>query len=195
MLDQFTNIDSIRRKFQKLACLDSILSPEWENRYYSYNSHWSESDEMASMRNGFGDELFLWISDLMAAYKIYSKEDGAIIEIDSAMGLIPKIYDRFVNEPAFTFASTSQLGYIDKGDWVIIGLPIRHILSAKQIYTMPMNEYFNWAKEHYEISVDPDIADKIWDDPSNYDIAKAINADLDADQFQEDVSQIGLTSR
>ena len=38
-------------KLKHLALLDAIIEPEWEYRYYSYNSHWSESEEMASLRD------------------------------------------------------------------------------------------------------------------------------------------------
>ncbi|MGY5610077.1 hypothetical protein ACXHJ2_18310 [Paenibacillus sp. ALE3] len=32
--------------------------PEWEYRYYSYNAHWDENEQMASMRDGEGDHYF-----------------------------------------------------------------------------------------------------------------------------------------
>jgi hypothetical protein len=35
--------------------LDAIMSPEWEWRYYSFDSRWGPGEEMASMRNGSGD--------------------------------------------------------------------------------------------------------------------------------------------
>ena len=44
---------------QSMALLDAILEAEWEYRYYSFNSKWSATEQMASMRNGSGDDLFV----------------------------------------------------------------------------------------------------------------------------------------
>ena len=52
------DIEALRKLTQSLAMLDAIMSPEWEYRYYSFNSKWYESEMMASMRNGSGDEYF-----------------------------------------------------------------------------------------------------------------------------------------
>lgn len=43
---------------RSLAMLDAILSPEWEYRYYSFNSKWAEGELMGSMRSGCGDYWF-----------------------------------------------------------------------------------------------------------------------------------------
>ena len=48
--------EEILKRSRALAALDLILSPEWEDRYYSFNSRWDSNEMMASMRNGSGDE-------------------------------------------------------------------------------------------------------------------------------------------
>ncbi len=50
---------TLKRTTQSFATLDLIVSPEWEDRYYSFDSNWSPSEQMASMRDGCGDEWFL----------------------------------------------------------------------------------------------------------------------------------------
>lgn len=57
-LQNMPNPQQLRRLLQSLAVLDAILSPDWEYRYYSYDSAWSEDSEMGSMRNGSGDHFF-----------------------------------------------------------------------------------------------------------------------------------------
>jgi hypothetical protein len=44
-----------------LAMLDALLSPEWQDRYYSFNQRWSlpSGTRTGSMRNGSGDDLFI----------------------------------------------------------------------------------------------------------------------------------------
>ena len=47
-------IDDLRRITQSIALLDAIIRPDWEFRYYSFNSKWSDKEMMASMRDGGG---------------------------------------------------------------------------------------------------------------------------------------------
>ena len=42
--------------WQSLATLDAIMSPEWDSRYFSFDAAWSDQEQMASMRNGSGDD-------------------------------------------------------------------------------------------------------------------------------------------
>ncbi|MGW2899118.1 hypothetical protein ACWDAO_32160 [Streptomyces sp. NPDC001212] len=42
--------------------LDAVLSPEWEWRYYSFDSGWSPGEEMASMRDGAGNDYAIVFS-------------------------------------------------------------------------------------------------------------------------------------
>ena len=42
----------LRNKLKQLALLDAIIEPEWEYRYYSYNSNWSDTEEIAAVANG-----------------------------------------------------------------------------------------------------------------------------------------------
>ncbi len=68
------SIAEIRCITQSLAMLDAILCPEWEYRYYSFNSAWGPSEEMASMRNGSGDDWFLLLDATGAALKGFAHE-------------------------------------------------------------------------------------------------------------------------
>ena len=50
--------EALKRPLQALALLDAILEERWQYRYYSFNSKWSSSEQMGSMRNGSGDDFF-----------------------------------------------------------------------------------------------------------------------------------------
>lgn len=52
----------VRDLCRSIAMLEAILSPEWEDRLYSFDAHWSSSEEMASMLNGSGDEYAIVFS-------------------------------------------------------------------------------------------------------------------------------------
>ena len=61
-LSAMPDLAGFRRLARSVAMLDAILSPEWEFRYYSFNSKWAEGEMMASMRNGSGDEWHALLS-------------------------------------------------------------------------------------------------------------------------------------
>lgn len=52
VVGQLPEIAVLREHSRSLAVLEALLSPEWENRYHSFDNHWSETESMASMRNG-----------------------------------------------------------------------------------------------------------------------------------------------
>ena len=57
-LSALPDVDALKRLMQSMAMLDAVLSPEWQFRYYSFSSKWAKGEQLGSMRNGCGDELF-----------------------------------------------------------------------------------------------------------------------------------------
>src|SRR4051794_22294652 len=96
-----------RDRCRALAALDLILSPEWEYRYYSFNANWSEGEQMASMRNGCGDEWWaVFHGDRWAAVKGLDHESAAVSkhrgDLSSALQrAFPSELRSFSSEPAF----------------------------------------------------------------------------------------------
>jgi len=58
-LTSIPSINDLKMLLKSLAALDAIISPEWDYRYYSFNSQWGMNEQMGSMRNGCGDEFFV----------------------------------------------------------------------------------------------------------------------------------------
>jgi hypothetical protein len=104
-LRNLPDIPSFRRLVRALAMLDAILSQEWEDRYYSFDSHWSPDEMMASMRNGSGDHWFALLCPAGVALHGLAHE-APIYRMDDPW---PGIFDtlpigfraNFLNEPAF----------------------------------------------------------------------------------------------
>jgi hypothetical protein len=69
-------LEDLERLSMSLATLDAILSPEWQERYYSFNKAWTpqKNHRMGSMRNGCGDEYFILFTPAGAAIKGYAHE-------------------------------------------------------------------------------------------------------------------------
>jgi len=91
--------------------LDAILAPEWQDRYYSFNSRWASDAMMASMRKGSGDHWFaLLTSDGVVLHGL--AHESSMFRPDSPW---PGIFDslpqefhaKFLQEPAFDTANST----------------------------------------------------------------------------------------
>ncbi len=110
-------IHELKRRCRALAALDLMLSPKWDYRRFSFNAGWAKGEQMASMRNGSGDEWFcLFHSSGWCALKGLDHESKAWAEgrerLSAALrGAIPESLTAFSNEPAFRWDSTSFAFY------------------------------------------------------------------------------------
>ena len=84
------NINKLKNKLKSIALLEAIISPEWEDRYFSYDSDWAEDEEMASMRDGEGNSWFLVFRGESFCYKSISQEDGLIENYENIKKKCPK---------------------------------------------------------------------------------------------------------
>ncbi|HRH37645.1 MAG TPA: hypothetical protein PK760_04840, partial [Flavobacteriales bacterium] len=181
-----------------------LISPEWEDRYYSYNASWSPGEEMASMRDGSGDEWFLLFAGYGAALKGYAHElPNAHSEAFSALirqGM-PKEFASFLNEPAFgmeraTFclwrrvtdeawsAVHSEEGSLENGEDGSVQL--LSILDGTP------QTYLEWAEEYYEQEVDPGAVQAIYaHTPLNKDLVRRLNPDLSFSEAVGFAKEIG----
>ncbi len=102
-------VEDLRRQCQALAALDSILCPEWEYRYFSFNASWAPEESLSSMRNGEGDDWLIMFNRQGAIIK------GFVLAAPMAEGCpwpgvvdaVPDEFSGFVGEPAFAIDKTT----------------------------------------------------------------------------------------
>jgi hypothetical protein len=113
-LSGLPDIDALKRLMQSMAMLDAILSPEWQYRYYSFNSKWSKGQQMGSMRNGCGDDLFALFTragcflkgfDHEAPMTPYAKRTPKVRP--GVLDSVPAVFASGLNEPAFGMENTT----------------------------------------------------------------------------------------
>ena len=75
-LSPLPDILNLRRPCQSLAMLDAIIEPDWEMRYHSFATHWRTDEEMASMRNGSGDEYSISFNPVGALLRGFAHESA-----------------------------------------------------------------------------------------------------------------------
>jgi hypothetical protein len=102
------DIPVVRDRSQALAMLDAILSPEWEYRYYSFDASWGPAKELASMRNGSGDDYAIVFSPAGAWIRVFDHESPmspwALEPPRPWLGVldtVPTAFQECVQEPAF----------------------------------------------------------------------------------------------
>uniref|UniRef100_A0AAU3HXS2 Immunity protein 35 domain-containing protein n=1 Tax=Streptomyces sp. NBC_01393 TaxID=2903851 RepID=A0AAU3HXS2_9ACTN len=103
------DIDSLKNLCRSMAMAEAILNPDGEC-FYSYSAEWSETEQVASMRNGSGDEYDIVFAPVGAYIRgfdhesplsPYRHEDGPQ-PWPGVLDSVPETFRCYVNEPAFT---------------------------------------------------------------------------------------------
>lgn len=206
-LTALPSIPKLNRLTKSLAVLDAIIEPEWDYRYYSFNSKWSVGEEMASMRNGQGDSWFCVFSNVGVFLKGFDHESqmspwnreppqvwrGVLDEV-------PEKFKPFATEPAFSMADTTfclwrghddsawQTGHIewpsgedpDGSDWML------SILDGDP------QKYKLWAESYYERSISTELIDHVYQHKRlGDDFVRSLNSERDLETLASDIEEIG----
>jgi hypothetical protein len=155
---------------RSLAMLDAILSPEWDYRYFSFNSKWDEAlnERMGSMRNGSGDEYFILFSlagDIMKGFahesvmSPWTREEGKVWP--GLLDSVPAEFSSFLSEPAFNMKDATFCIWrkLSDSEWKHgpIAFPNGDDPdgSAHLLWALDGNsaEYVQFAKDYFEVHV------------------------------------------
>lgn len=113
-LSQLPDVDGLRRLLQSMAMLDAVLCPEWQFRYYSFNSKWSRGEQLGSMRNGCGDDFFAlfnehgcWLKGFAheAAMSPYCQQPPQVWP--GVLDAVPAEFADCLTQPAFAVEDTT----------------------------------------------------------------------------------------
>ncbi len=184
-------IENLRRKLKHLALLDATIEQEWEYRYYSYNAVWSESEEMASLRNGSGGEWFFLFDGENVAFKCTSPVDGLANDFESLKSQVPGRLSVFLNEPAFSMDRGSSIWYLENGNWVKLGNPINDLPDPDVIMKMTASDYCHYSESYFEKRIEQRLVEIVLGGGFDLEIAKKINPDINLELLAEDLEQIG----
>lgn len=206
-LEDLPPIAGLTRLSKALAMLDSILSPEWQYHYYSFNSQWGSGEMMASMRNGSGDEYFALFNEHGAAMKGFDHESvmspsgsGRLLPWPGMYQYVPAEFSSFLDEPAFSMADVTfciwrrhsdaawQCGVTDfpPGDdpdgseWML------EILDGNP------QTYQKFASRYFEVELPLDAIARVYNlEPFNDDLVRSLNPNLDSASVAADAAEIG----
>jgi hypothetical protein len=196
---------------QSLAMLDSILSPEWEYRYFSFNSRWSPGERMGSMRNGQGDHYFALFNSAGCWLKGFDHEapmtsfasDPPKIAVGVFDG-VPAEFNACLAEPAFVADETTFCiwrRYVD-GEWQHGRVrypadeddPDGSAGLLRYLDGRP-HTYREWAAQYYERDLPLAPVQSIYAHQTlDQRLIKDLNADVALPDLNADVEEIGYPS-
>lgn len=152
--------DDMKRKLQSLAMLDAILMPDWEMRFFSFNSKWGVGEMMGSMRDGQGSEFFFLFDAHGVAAKIYCKGSSLVTPV---LDDVPRDFSSFLEESAFSISNaTCYLWRRRKEDrWTASPSNTNEIPLLS--FIVDKGEFYrNWAEFYYETCLDIKLVDALF---------------------------------
>jgi hypothetical protein len=182
--------EELLRRSQVLAMCDAIMSPAWEDRYYSVDSRWStdRGERMASMRNGSGDEY----SIVFSPAGVYIR--GLDHEAPDSPGLfddVPAVFAGQVAEPAFGHGSNICL-WRETGD---AGWHGRGADAAAWLFELLADgtpgAYQEFAEDYYEEDVDLEAITEVFAlRPLTDTLVRRLNPDVSVAYLADDIAEI-----
>lgn len=209
----------LRQLTQSIALLDEILCEDWEFRYYSFDPAWGEDGEMASMRNGSGDQWFLWFGDPGLVLLGFDHEASPMTPwARDDRSLWPGLIDGFpaalryaLSEPAFDPENLTFLIWrlAEDARYHIgpIAFPERTVVepfasdpdaSAMLLAILDDNPstYANWARDYYEVKVDLSSVKKVYaHQPLDRDVVRKLNPEAAFDSIVQSARAMGFPVR
>lgn len=201
------DIDRLKALLQSLAVLDSIMSPEWEYRYYSFNAKWGSGEQMGSMRNGCGDEFYALFNGSGCFLKGFAHEHPMSPYRTNPPELWPGVlegvptgFSSGLNEPAFSMENTTFCIWRQYGDESWSHGPIDFpedddpdgsAFLLEMLDGNPEN-YRIFVEEYYEEEIPIEAVRHIYDHhPLTEDVVDSLNQEITRDDLREDLAAIG----
>ncbi len=200
------DIDDLKKLCQAIAVLEVILSPEWEYRFYSFDSKWSETEMLASMRTGSGDEVMILFNEHGACINGFAHDSSMSPWKQEPPRIWPGILedvpgefiDFITTEPVPTIGTTFCIWkkYSDP-NWQTGKMALPKDLfgdgsaALLSVYDAKPRTYKNWAEEYYEKKIPSIIIKEIYSHtPFNELDIKQINRIIEKRQIIKDIVEI-----
>ena len=199
---KLVDIDEIQRTCQALAVLDAILCPEWEYRYFSFNARWNPGEQLASMRNGEGDDWqILWgpQGTILKGF-LHDAPMAQDAPWSGVLDQVPAEFTDFLQDEGFSYGQATfclwrkpsdtawnvgEIDYPDHADPDGAEKLLRFLDGKPETYC-------RWAEEYYGAEVDGRAVEHIYrQDPLSPFVVRALNAETTLEELGVELEQIG----
>ncbi len=208
-LQLLPDILRLKKLLQSLAVLDLIISPDWEDRYYSFNSKWGKNEQMGSMRNGCGDELFIHFTEKGCFIKGMAHEsqlsswsyDGNELWA-KVLKQVPSVFNSSLNELAFSMADISFCIWRENraSKWIrakfsLDGIDLDDDIDGSDYLLECLDEnpesYQQFARDYFEVDLSLGLIQHIYEHKElTNEIVNQINQNVTLDELKEELDEI-----
>ncbi|WP_198347813.1 hypothetical protein [Nocardia terrae] len=195
LLGRLPEISALRDRCRAMAMLDAIVSPDWESRYYSFNSAWGEGEEMASMRDGQGNDWFI----VFTAAGVYGRGfDHEAPNAQQVLRAVPSVFESQVAEPAFADHEGAPLATVcfwrEPGDdeWGVSTADLGGQGLFELLLEGTPQAYRLWAADYYEVDLDLAAVEHVYElQPLTPAVIDRINPAVRLSDLHDDLEEIG----
>lgn len=195
-----------------MAVLEALLSPEWESRHHSFADHWSETESMASMRSGSGDEYSIVFSAAGAYVRGFDHESPMSPYAEDGpwpgvLDEVPEVFRPYVEEPAFSDEDAMPIvtacmwretaddhwkaGTIDFPDAATEDPDGARYLFQLLVDRSP-EAFQRWAEDYYEVPVALEAVRHVFSSrPLTEEVVRVLNPKIVLADLSEDIAEIG----
>ncbi|POX63538.1 hypothetical protein C3492_10270 [Streptomyces sp. Ru62] len=211
---QLPDISIVRDRSRAMAVLDAIMSPDWESRFYSFDARWSPTEEMASMRDGCGNDYSIVFSQAGAYARGFDHESPMSpyrvtppVPWPGLFDGVPEVFAHNIVEPAFsghdgiprvTVCFWRQQADSEWRAGAIEPLPagVEDDGSPEWLFDVLVDgrpeAYQQFAEECYEVTTDIEAIRHVYAlRPLTQRVVSALNPEVELVDLAEDLAQIG----
>ncbi|MEW1860557.1 hypothetical protein AB0399_09265 [Streptomyces sp. NPDC088194] len=206
-------IAELREHCRALATLEAVISPGWESRYYSFNSTWARGQQMASMRDGSGNEWSIVFSAAGAYVRGFDHKSpmsphgsGNDEPWPGVLDSVHEAFREFVEEPAFcdedkmpvvtaclwrggddSCWQTGEIEFPEEGTDPDGADALFELLADRS-----PDAYIRFVEDHYETSPDPAAVTAVLGlQPLTATLVASLNPDVTVESLATDLAEIG----
>ncbi|MEY2242313.1 hypothetical protein AB8A21_05045 [Streptomyces sp. BF23-18] len=214
VIKQLPEPEAVRARSKAMAMLDAVLSPEWQWRYYSYDAQWAPDEEMASMRDGSGNDYAV----VFSAAGVYAQANNHKSPIAAyrrsppapwpgMFDSLPEAFRPFAQEPAFQDHNGVPRATVclwrenaDSawrcGDVRIPDEDENDADGAVWLFGLLLEgkaeAYLEFAESYYEVEPPMEAIRHVYDfRPLTQEVVSALNPEVRLEDLAEDIAQIG----
>lgn len=204
-VSRLPNSSDLQRICKSVALLDAVLQPEWDLRYFSFNTRWRHNKALASMKTAEGDEYYLVFCSygtILIGHTPHSPLARLLRHSPASRArlnaCVPDVFRDEMNEPVFETGEASVFLWNTAmaPGWGYARLPeiIKEDYSEDLLFILngdPVT-YVMWVAEYFEVDLDVEIVRAIYKHtPLTSSIIARINADAEYSRVVKEAEDIG----
>ena len=201
------DIDSLRRRLQQMAAIESVVAIEYGESQFEFHPKWDGSEQMGAFKNGSGDELFAHFTRSGCIIIGFAHESRMSPFRSSPPKLWPGLlsdvpieFKASLDEPAFDITSTTfvvwrlitddvwRAGTIEYSEDAY-GDGSQELLSHL-LYSA--SDFAEWLADNYEVEINTDIVSAVFaNNPLTDEELSTLNPDASTKQLRKAVTDTG----